>query len=84
DWRRLALRGLAIWPEPADGEPPDPTRFRDLARTAGYTAEVDDETLLAAFRLRFRPGARGPLDARDMALAADIAVRCPVHRAALA
>ncbi|MEM7489564.1 MAG: N-acetylmuramoyl-L-alanine amidase, partial [Pseudomonadota bacterium] len=22
DWRRLALRGLAIWPEPADGEPP--------------------------------------------------------------
>lgn len=81
DWRRLALCGLAIWPEPAP-EAPAPSSFRQLAATAGYTAEVSDDTLLAAFRARFRPWAEGPLSSGDMALLAGLAARFPVDRGA--
>lgn len=77
DWRRLALQGLSIWPEPACGE----ACFASSVRAFGYTADVDETTLLHAFRLRFRPWARGPLDATDAALAADLAARFPVDRA---
>jgi N-acetylmuramoyl-L-alanine amidase len=66
DWARLALRGLAVAggrdPGPRN---PHPDSFRKLAARVGYTAEVDDRTLLAAVRLRFRPHARGPLSAED-------------------
>lgn len=66
DWRRLALQGLSVWPEPdVPGE-----FFADL-REFGYP-EAPAETLLAAFRLRFRPWARGPLDDTDRALAAGL------------
>ncbi|GAB1364233.1 N-acetylmuramoyl-L-alanine amidase [Rhodobacter sp.] len=51
DWRRLALQGLSIWPDPAS-----PGSFRADAQRLGYPA-ADDATLLRAFRLRFRPGA---------------------------
>jgi len=74
DWQRLARRGVAVWPRSV---PADPEAFRGHARTFGYTSSVDDETLLAAFRLRFRPGAQGPLDAIDAGLAADLARRFP-------
>lgn len=82
DWRRLALQGLAVWPDAPDPAPEtdDPARFRDLARTIGYAPDTPDEALLAAFRLRFRPGQSGPLDARDVGLAGDIARRFPVDR----
>jgi N-acetylmuramoyl-L-alanine amidase len=76
DWRRLARAGLAVWPEcppHSDSDPgPDPARFRGDLRAFGYP-EVGDDLLLSAFRLRFRPGATGPLDARDCALAATLA-----------
>lgn len=75
DWRRLALQGLSVWPEP--GEPGD--FAADLAR-AGYPAAPAD-VLLAAFRLRFRPWARGALDDTDRALAAGLAARFPVDAA---
>jgi N-acetylmuramoyl-L-alanine amidase len=78
DWRRLARGGLAVWPDGREDAAPDAGRFRDLARLAGWTAEVDDVTLLAAIRLRFRPRHAGPLDGRDMAVAADLARRFPV------
>ena len=74
DWRRLALAGLSVWPEPRGAKP---ATFHDHARTFGYTAETDDATRLAAFRLRFRPGADGPVDATDAGLAADLADRFP-------
>ncbi|SFA86108.1 N-acetylmuramoyl-L-alanine amidase [Poseidonocella pacifica] len=63
DWRRLAYRGLAAWPQAGrtDGD------FRAAAMAAGYTAEVDDETMLAAIRLRFRPWAEGPAAPEDIA-----------------
>jgi N-acetylmuramoyl-L-alanine amidase len=72
DWRRLALQGLSVWPDPAT-----PGDFAADLRAFGYP-EAPDDTLLTAFRLRFRPWARGPLDNTDRALAADLAHRFPV------
>ena len=85
DWRRLALEGLSIWPaNPASPPPPPPSpsggeggAFADMARFVtdlrafGYP-DAAPETLLTAFRLRFRPWAAGPLDATDCALAAGL------------
>lgn len=72
DWRRLALSGLSIWPQPGQAAAP----FATSTRRFGYP-EADEGTVLHAFRLRFRPWARGPLDAMDAALAADLAARFP-------
>ncbi|KGJ06794.1 N-acetylmuramoyl-L-alanine amidase [Paracoccus halophilus] len=66
DWRRLALRRLAIWP---DGPGSDLPLADSLARI-GYP---DSPARLAAFRLRFRPWAEGPEDATDRRLAAALA-----------
>ncbi|SDY63532.1 N-acetylmuramoyl-L-alanine amidase [Jannaschia faecimaris] len=74
DWRRLALRGLAVWPETATAAT---ETFRDHARAFGFTADVDEDTLLSAFRLHFRPQARGPLDNIDAGMARDLAIRFP-------
>ncbi|UWQ59651.1 N-acetylmuramoyl-L-alanine amidase [Leisingera caerulea] len=69
DWNRLARQGLAA----AAGKgqvPQDPSfaEFRKAAAAAGFTAQAEDEALLAAVRLRFRPWARGPLTLADFAL----------------
>ena len=66
DWRRLARAGLAVWPEP--GPPGD---FRADLAAFGYPA-AEPAVLLAAFRLRFRPWAAGPLDDTDRSLAAGL------------
>lgn len=65
DWARLARRGLALAPGRCDA-PADPAAFRARAQFAGFTADVSDEILLEAVRLRFRPGARGSLSSEDM------------------
>ncbi|WP_113912875.1 N-acetylmuramoyl-L-alanine amidase [Roseovarius dicentrarchi] len=82
DWRRLALCGLAIWPEPAPAA--DTTDFRALAGQVGYGAEFSDADILAALRLRWRPWACGRADglpeAEDMAILSDIAARFAVDR----
>lgn len=72
DWLRLARQGLSVWPEPAH---PDAPLDASLTRI-GYP-DAPPDIRLAAFRLRFRPWARGPEDATDRALAADLAQRCP-------
>jgi len=71
DWRRLALLGLAVWPwAPGNGTRPlDETLDR-----IGYP-RVAPDLRLAAFRLRFRPGASGPEDATDRALADGVATQ---------
>ena len=72
DWRRLALKGLAVWPEA--GPPGD---FRADLRGFGYP-DAPQADLLVAFRLRFRPWGHGGLQVEDAALAAglrDLAVQ---------
>lgn len=77
DWRRLAREGVSIWPTTgADAPPLD--RFRPLMDAFGYSAEVSDDVLLGAFRLRFRPAVTGPVSAADLAVIADLAARFPV------
>lgn len=71
DWRALARSGLAIWPQEG-GDPAEPLAA-SLDRL-GYP-EAPEGPRLAAFRLRFRPGAQGPEDATDRALAGDLARR---------
>ncbi len=73
DWRRLARRGLSIWPEP--GEPGD---FESDAARFGYVWEAgQQQALLDAVRMRFRPGVAGPLDDDDRAIMAALAARWP-------
>ena len=54
---------------------PNPDDFRKVARRAGYTADVSDEALLDAVRLRYRPFASGPLSAADYAPLGHTALR---------
>ena len=97
DWRRLARQGLAVWPGPAPEAPDapvpeapdapdapapaDPERFAAALAAFGYPRAAPD-LLLRAFRDRFRPWARGPLDACDLALVEALARRYPVDPAA--
>jgi len=74
DWRRLAVRGLSVWP--AEGGSAAPAAFLPAARAFGYP-DVAEDALLRAFRLRFRPWAEGPLDAVDAGMAVDLARRFP-------
>ena len=66
DWRRLARAGLSVWPAPAE-----PADFLADLRAFGYPDAAPD-VLLAAFRLRFRPWATGPVDNTDRSLAAGL------------
>ena len=70
DWRRLALEGLSVWPDP--GEAAD---FGLSAKRFGY--RCGPELALQAFRQRFRPWTEGPEDAVDRGLMADLAARWP-------
>jgi N-acetylmuramoyl-L-alanine amidase len=76
DWLRLARQGLSVWPVAAA-----PGDFVADARRFGYPDHPPD-VLLHAFRLRFRPWAKGPLDAVDAGLAADLANRFGPHPSA--
>lgn len=76
DWRRLALAGLSVWPEPGEAALDAPAFHANLTRF-GYPPALPIPALLAAFRLRFRPGAQGPLAPADCAAAADLARRWP-------
>ena len=80
DWRRLALGGLSVWPQPGTAEP---VGFAASLRAFGYP-DSPNADLLAAFRLRFRPWALGPLDVTDAGLAQDLAQRFAVDRAGAA
>ena len=80
DWRRLALQGLSIWPDPAASD--DAPLSESLPRI-GYPME-DPAAAFAAFRMRFRPWARGPEDASDRTAAANLARRFPARRGPVA
>lgn len=66
DWQRLERQNLATRRGYDQGPADAPVDiFRALAIDAGFTADVDDETLLAAIRLRYRPWGKGPLCPAD-------------------
>ena len=66
DWRRLARGGRAVWAERGGGCRRTGRRFRAAADRGRLRAPAGDwRAVLDAFRLRFRPWARGtPLDRR--------------------
>lgn len=66
DWARLARQGLAAPAGKAAVADATPAGFRARARAAGFTADVDDDTLLGAVRLRYRPHGTGPLCPADL------------------
>ncbi|MDO5606245.1 MAG: N-acetylmuramoyl-L-alanine amidase [Paracoccus sp. (in: a-proteobacteria)] len=72
DWARLARQGLALHPA---GCGPDLPLDESLTRI-GYPV-VEPEKRLAAFRLRFRPGAHGPETETDRRIAAAAAALFP-------
>ena len=76
DWQRLARSGLSIWPN-AEPQDPDEATFLRHAATFGYGPDFGAEVILTAFRLRFRPGATGPLSAEDMGIMSELARRWP-------
>ncbi len=66
DWLRLERNGLAARRGIDDGpQDASPDLFRTVACAAGFSADVDDDTLLAAVRLRYRPWGNGPLQPAD-------------------
>ncbi len=76
DWQALARQGLSVWPR-ASGDSAacfatEPPAFRAALRRFGYP-DAPAADLLRAFRLRFRPWARGDWDGQDLALAAELA-----------
>lgn len=73
DWKRLARRGLAVWPDTA--EPGD--FLHDAGRFGYETANSREGDVLNAVRMRFRPWADGPLDDVDRSLMASLAARYP-------
>lgn len=79
DWRRLALEGVSVWPAPGAPQDADSQAFRSAAVAFGYPDAACD-VLLEAYRQRFRPWARGPLDGWDVAGAMDLARRFAVDR----
>ncbi|MGP9789905.1 N-acetylmuramoyl-L-alanine amidase [Roseinatronobacter sp. NSM] len=68
DWRRLALQGLALWPEGLGQDRP----LDESLDAIGYPNALADKRL-QAFRLRFRPWGQGPESAQDRMRAAAVA-----------
>lgn len=72
DWKRLAAKGLAVWPEAAM-----PGDFMRNAAAFGYPVEHGEPVVLDAFRQRFRPDASGPIGPADLAMMAGLARHYP-------
>ncbi|MEM9429600.1 MAG: N-acetylmuramoyl-L-alanine amidase [Pseudomonadota bacterium] len=77
DWRRLARVGLSIWADDLNdlGDGGATTRFAEAAGRFGYRGDID--CVLRAFRLRFRPFARGPMTSEDAGAMAALALKAP-------
>ena len=72
EWKRLADKGLSVWPDPAlQGD------FMRDAAFFGYPVEAGEAAVLAAFRQRFRPFAEGPIGIADRAMMAGLARHYP-------
>lgn len=81
DWRGLAREGLAVWSDATGQGTAAWGAFLRDAGLFGYDIGSNaPQSVLAAFRLRFRPQAQGPLDGTDCARMADLAARFAVDR----
>ncbi|WP_417257832.1 N-acetylmuramoyl-L-alanine amidase [Celeribacter sp.] len=82
DWRRLARRGLSVWPDVArtPAQKVSQAAFDAALDAFGYAPCDVPVARLNAFRDRFRPRHTGPLDGVDLAMAQDLARRFPVDR----
>lgn len=81
DWRRLALGRLSVWTDPVEATA-DWGEFKAHARHFGYRAPEPGnreswQSVLDAFRLRFRPFASGDLTAQDVGMMAALAFKWP-------
>ena len=72
DWQRLAREGLALCPDGPGADAP----LAGSLDALGYPP-AEPETRLAAFRLRFRPWAKGPESAEDRMIAAALTTARP-------
>lgn len=79
DWRRLAMGGLAVWPEQGDAVAPSDA-FLAAAHGFGYPSDSSPQAVLDAFRHRFRPWAAGPVTSADAAAAQSLARRFGIDR----
>lgn len=77
DWKRLSRQGLAVW-----GDADDEAGEFDASLTRFGYPPAAPKARLAAFRLRFFPGATGELSNRERAFAQNLARRFPVDRSA--
>ncbi len=74
DWRRLALRGLSVWPAEGEDSP-----LSESLEALGYDlSEFGREACLHAFRLRFAPWRTGDETVADRSDAASLAARFAV------
>ena len=74
DWRRLAEKGLSVWPAPLSGGD-----FMRDAAAFGYPVHEGKNAILSAFRQRFNPDGSGPLSTDDEALMAGLARGFPAE-----
>lgn len=70
DWRRLALQGLALWPNNCTGDEAAP--LEASLDAIGYP-QASAKARLDAFRLRYHPGASGPETPEDRRRASALA-----------
>ncbi|MDE0533643.1 MAG: N-acetylmuramoyl-L-alanine amidase [Albidovulum sp.] len=85
DWRRLALSGLSVWPDTRHRRTACAIGFVESAQRFGYELPEGPgdralSNLLDAFRLRFRPWARGPLGDQDVGAIENLAARWPCRQ----
>lgn len=81
DWLGLSRSGHGVWPDAVGrGEGTCQHTFLQALRDYGYTAQVEPEVLLDAFRMHFRPWAHGALSEADVAAAVNLADRFAVDR----
>ena len=79
DWCGLAKENIGSWPIPTEiFERSDEVQFLKDAASYGYETNLGLSAVLNAFRLHFRPAAKGALDLTDCSLMHDLAVRFPL------
>jgi len=78
-WGDLQAKGLAV-AAPLGDTAAVMLPFGEAAQRFGYPIELGETAVLTAFRARFRPHAKGPLDETDKTLMSALAASYPVDQ----